>query len=119
MLPLLRGPTAMGSNILCLWSTKRGNFRMMLSDPVPLEWLWAFTTTTEDRALLDGLQEHVPPSTARKLAAARFGASAKSVIERRRTEGMADGIVEKTMAAEMIAAWNEQWARETREKFFA
>lgn len=119
MLPLLRGPTAMGSNILCLWSTKRGNFRMMLSDPVPLEWLWAFTTTSEDRALLDALQEHVPPSTARKLAAARFGASAKSVIERRRTEGMADGIVEKTMAAEMIAAWNEQWARETREKFFA
>ena len=118
MLPRLRGPSSKGSNILCLWTTKAGKYRMMLSDPVPLEWLWAFSTTSEDRTLLSELQKYVPPSTARKLAASRFGISAKEVIERRRSEGTAEGVIEKTIAKELIDAWNSEWARETREKFF-
>lgn len=118
MLPYLRGPSSQGSNILCLWTTKRGHYRMMLSDPVPLEWLWAFSTTSEDRGLLTSLQSYVTPAQARKLAAARFGTSAKSVIEKRRGEA-AEGETEKVIAKEIIDAWNQAWAKETKEKFFA
>lgn len=114
----LRGPSSVGSNILCLWNTRRGKYRVMLSDPVPLEWLWAFSTTSEDRSMLSALQRFVPPGTARKLAAARFGTSAKSVIEKRRGEA-AEGETEAVIAKEIIDAWNEAWARDTREKFFA
>lgn len=118
MLPYLRGPSAQGSNILCLWTTKRGRYRMMLSDPVPLEWLWAFSTTSEDRGLLLALQKYVTPAQARKLAAARFGTSAKSVIEKRRGEA-AEGETEAAIAREIIDAWNQDWAKETKERFFA
>ena len=118
VLPFLRGPSPLGSNILCLWNTKRGRYRMMLSDPVPLEWLWAFSTTSEDRGLLSALQDYVTPAMARKLAAARFGTSAKSVIEKRRGEA-AEGETEAAIAKEIIDAWNLAWARETKEKFFA
>jgi intracellular multiplication protein IcmB len=118
MLPFLLGPSSLGSNILCLWNTKRGRYRMMLSDPVPLEWLWAFSTTSEDRGLLSALQQYVTPAQARKLAAARFGTSAKSVIEKRRGEA-AEGETEAIIAKEIIDAWNQAWAAETKEKFFA
>ena len=118
MLPYLRGPSAIGSNILCLWTTKKGRYRMMLSDPVPLEWLWAFSTTSEDRGLLDALQRYVTPSQARKLAAARFGTSAKSVIEKRRGEAE-EGETEAVIAKEIIDAWNQAWAKDTAKKFFS
>lgn len=117
VLPLLRGPSALGSNILCLWNTKRGRYRMLLSDPVPLEWLWAFTTTSEDRTLLSELQRFVSPGMARKLAAARFGTSAKSVIEKRRGEA-AEGETEAALAKELMDAWNREWAQETRARIF-
>lgn len=112
----LRGPSANGSNILCLWSTKKGPYRMLLSDPVPLEWLWAFSTTSEDRQLLRELQKYVDAGTARVLAAARFGASAKKVIESRRVTGAEEGEVVPRLAKEVVDAWNAEWAGRAAER---
>lgn len=112
----LTGPGPHGSPILALFDTREGPYRLFCSDPVPLEWLWAFSTTSEDRAVLNRLQAHMTPGEARSVAAARFGASAKNLLERIARQGLrvnsadeVEGVAADRLVKEVLETWNRDW----------
>jgi intracellular multiplication protein IcmB len=122
LLKSLNGPGPHGSNILALLDTREGPYRLFCSDPVPLEWLWAFNTTAEDRAIFRRLCREMSASEARALAAARFGASAKSLLEEvarndltsqssdQATEAAADHL-----ARSVLQEWHRDWIQRALE----
>ncbi|WP_409409164.1 hypothetical protein AAE485_14115 [Acidithiobacillus ferriphilus] len=116
LLKELNGPGPHGSPILALLDTREGPYRLFCSDPVPLEWLWAFNTTSEDRAVYQRLIQQMPAAEARALAAARFGASAKSLIEdlarsnlqAQSSDGATDAAAGQ-LAQSVLAEWHRDW----------
>ena len=116
LLKELNGPGPHGSPILALLDTREGPYRLFCSDPVPLEWLWAFNTTSEDRAVYQRMVQQMPASEARALAAARFGASAKALIEDLARSNLqaqsSDGATEAAagqLAQSVLAQWHRDW----------
>jgi intracellular multiplication protein IcmB len=116
LLKKLNGPGPHGSPILALLDTREGPYRLFCSDPVPLEWLWAFNTTSEDRAVYQRLLQHMSAAEARALAAERFGASAKRMIEnlarsnvQARTSDSATEAAADQLAQSVLTEWHRDW----------
>lgn len=116
LLKKLNGPGPHGSPILALLDTREGPYRLFCSDPVPLEWLWAFNTTAEDRAVYQRLLQHMSAAEARALAAERFGASAKRMIEnlarsnvQAQTSDGATAAAADQLAQSVLTEWHRDW----------
>lgn len=78
-------PSAAGANFIGLFRTGAGLSQLVLTMTIGGQALWAFSTTTEDVTIRNGLYKQLPPSEALRRLAKRFpGGSAKSEVERRR-----------------------------------
>lgn len=78
-------PGPAGANLVALFRTGSGMSQLVLTLTIGGQPLWAFSTTTEDVAIRNGLYRIMEPSEALRRLAARFpGGSAKSEVERRR-----------------------------------
>lgn len=92
---------------MVIFNTKRGqNIQIVHNHLSPIK-NWAFTTTSEDKAVRKLLYDAMPASDARKLLAKRFPSSGqfKNYIELQRnkmTSATDDGDVIRTVANEMI-----------------
>lgn len=78
-------PGPAGADLVALFRTGAGTSQLVLTLTIGSQSLWAFSTTTEDVAIRNGLYKLMEPSEAlRRLAAFFPGGSAKSEVERRR-----------------------------------
>lgn len=78
-------PSRAGANFVALFRTGAGLSQLVLTLTIGAQPLWAFSTTTEDVAIRNGLYRIMEPSDALRRLAVRFpSGSAKSEVERRR-----------------------------------
>lgn len=78
-------PGPSGANLVALFRTGAGVSQLPLTLTIGAQSLWAFSSTTEDVAIRNGLYRLMDPSIALRLLAIKFpGGSAKSEVERRR-----------------------------------
>lgn len=96
---------------LSIFNTKRGrNTQIFVNHLNPIK-MWAFTSTSEEKALRRYLYEAMPASTARRMLADRFPASGqfKAHVEQRRKDMVSanddDADVIRSVADQMILEW--------------
>lgn len=93
---------------LAIFNTKDGSSTMVFRNHLSPIKMWAFTSTSEDKALRRLLYDAMPASAARKMLAERFPKSGefKAYVEQKRNEmgqDSEDGNVIQQVANEMIA----------------
>ncbi len=88
-------PDKRGANMLAVFRTAKGTVMQLLTNSLGLQALWAFSTTTEDRAVRDGLFKrfrNVKKVLAR--LAELYPGGVKPEVEKRRQEAEARGLEE-------------------------
>ncbi|MFO7838612.1 MAG: hypothetical protein R6X08_03815, partial [Desulfosalsimonadaceae bacterium] len=88
-------PDKRGANMLAVFKTASGTATQLVTNSVGLQALWAFSTTTEDRAVRDGLVKRCRDikKILAKLAE-MFPGGIKPEVENRRQEAEARGLEE-------------------------
>ncbi|MBQ9452575.1 MAG: hypothetical protein IJU65_04700, partial [Desulfovibrio sp.] len=78
-------PGPAGANFIGVFRTASGLAQLALTMTIGGQPLWAFSTTTEDVTIRNGLYRRLAPSEALRRLAQRFpGGSAKAEVERRK-----------------------------------
>ena len=89
-------PDKRGANMLAVFKTGSGTASQLVTNSVGLQALWAFSTTTEDRAVRDGLVKRF--SDVKKILAVlaeMYPGGIKAEVEKRRQEAEARGLEEE------------------------
>jgi len=89
-------PDKRGANMLAMFKTGKGTSTQIVTNSLGLQALWAFSTTTEDRAVRDGLFKRYP-NVKKILAklAEKYPGGIKPEVEKRRQEADIKGLEEE------------------------
>jgi len=83
-LPRLRKPTAQGADFIAIFKTGKGVCHQVLTNTLGPQQIWAFSTTSEDRAVRDEMYKRIGvPETLARLAL-RHPEGLKAEVEMRR-----------------------------------
>ena len=89
-------PDKRGANMLALFRTGKGSCTQLVTNTLGLQALWAFSTTTEDRAVRDALFERFNVQSVLATLAEQFPGGVKEEVERRRFEAEKKGLEDES-----------------------
>jgi len=89
-------PDKRGANMLAVFRTGKGSCTQLVTNSVGLQALWAFSTTTEDRAVRDSLFKRFDVQTVLATLANQFPGGVKEEVERRRVEAEKKGLEDES-----------------------